>query len=104
MIISPVLIRNQNIRSVMTTINDDVDMILLYCVFNRSPKHKYIPEDRFESFEKIMSLNENYIGNISKGFLERTEANGRDYITILPNLYTKSNIPLGARITEDQQV
>ena len=59
----------------MSTINDDVDNILVYRGFNSSSKRKYIDDYGFESFEYIMLLTEKYIGNLSKGFTDRTTYN-----------------------------
>ena len=71
------MIRNQNRRSVIGTINYDVDKILLYCRFNSSYNRKDISMYRYGLFEYIMSLTEKYIGDISKEFLDKTAANER---------------------------
>ena len=68
---------NQNRRSVIVTLSKYFDKILIYCVFNSSYNLKEIAFDEFASFEEIIFLNEKDIGNISKGFSERTAANGR---------------------------
>ena len=65
-LISSGLIRNQNRRSFMATINVDVHKILFHCGFNRISNSKHIDEDVFVLFEEIVSLTEKEIGNLSK--------------------------------------
>ena len=60
----------------MVTINNYSDKMMLYCGFNKSSNRKYISEDVFALFEDIVLMTEKYIGDISKGFKERTAANG----------------------------
>ena len=57
-------------RSVMATINDDVDKIMIHCGFNRSSNHKDFSAYGF------MLLNEKDVVNTSKGLSESTAAKG----------------------------
>ena len=83
------LIRNQNRRSVVTTINDGVDKILLHCEFISSFNSKDISENGFELFEDIIFLTEKEIGNLSKGFSWRTAANGKIIFGLLQTDFLK---------------
>ena len=82
MIHSSGFIRNQSRRSVTTKINDGVDKVVIYFGFNRSSNRKDIAEYGFELFEDIMYLTEKDIGNISKGFSDRTASNVRIFFRL----------------------
>ena len=71
----------------METMNHNVDKIQIHGGFNSSSNRIDISEDGFQSFKDIMFLTQKDIGNISKGFTERTEANG---MIIL--IYLQTNI------------
>ena len=52
----------------MATLNDYVGKILIHCGFNSSFNQEYIAEDGFELFDDIISLTEEDIVNLYKGF------------------------------------
>ena len=58
-------------------INDNIDTILRYCGFADEDDRISIAEDGFESLEDITSLTDKDVGNLAKGFAERTVANGK---------------------------
>ena len=71
------LIRNQNRISVIATINDDVENILIHCGFKIISNRKDVADDGFESFGYIMLLVFKDNGNPSNGILYMAEAKGR---------------------------
>ena len=58
-------------------IDSDINLMLTYCGFTSEGSRINISNDGFESFSDIMSLTEKDISELSKGFAERTAANGK---------------------------
>ena len=54
-----------------------IDTILMYCGFQEDDERENIALDGFEDFEDILALTEKDIGDLAKGFAERTAVNGK---------------------------
>ena len=54
-----------------------IDTILTYCGFQEEDERENIALDGFEDFDDIMALTKKDIGDLAKGFAERTAANGK---------------------------
>jgi hypothetical protein len=54
-----------------------ISTILEYCGFVNAGDRTNVVQDGFESFDNILSLSEKDINSLSKGFSDRTAANGR---------------------------
>jgi hypothetical protein len=69
-----------------------ISTILEYCGFTNAGDRTNIAQDGFESFDDILTLSEKDIGSLSKGFSERTVANGRINFGLRRTNYLKATI------------